>query len=77
MDCFWLLLRDCPNDINEAVSTLIFASARLGDLPELLTIRKLFQERYGQRFASAALELHHGNLVNHQVVHLNQCDLFI
>ncbi|XP_022869141.1 uncharacterized protein LOC111388618 [Olea europaea var. sylvestris] len=65
--CYIRKHKDCPNDINEAVSTLIFASARLGDLPELITIRKLFQERYGQRFASAALELHHGNLVNHQI----------
>lgn len=59
--------RDCPNDVNEAVSTLIFASARCGDLPELPKIRKLFGERYGQRFALVALELLPGNLVNRQV----------
>ena len=61
--------RDCPNDINEAVSSLIFASARFGDLPELLVIRKLFGERYGKRFEMTALELLPGNLVNRQVVH--------
>lgn len=59
--------RDCPNDINEAISSLIFASARCGDLPELCVIRKLFGERYGQRFAAAALELLPGNLVNREV----------
>ncbi|KAA8526409.1 hypothetical protein F0562_008388 [Nyssa sinensis] len=59
--------KDCPNDINEAVSSLIFASARCGDLPELRVIRKLFGERYGQRFAMAALELLPGNLVNRQI----------
>ncbi|KAL7002376.1 hypothetical protein U1Q18_003531 [Sarracenia purpurea var. burkii] len=59
--------KDCPNDINEAVSTLIFASARCGDLPELLVIRKLFGERYGKRFATVALELLPGNLVNRQI----------
>ncbi|KAI3465731.1 hypothetical protein Pfo_022394 [Paulownia fortunei] len=59
--------RDCPNDINEAASTLIFSSARFGELPELLSIRKLFGERYGQRFVMAALELLPGNLVNHQI----------
>lgn len=63
-----LLIRDCPNDVNEAVSSLIFASARCGDLPELPVIRKLFGERYGQRFAVVALELLPGNLVNRQVV---------
>ncbi|KAH7576901.1 hypothetical protein ACOSP7_002407 [Xanthoceras sorbifolium] len=59
--------KDCPNDINEAVSSLIFASSRCGDLPELRGIRKLFEERYGQRFAMAATELFPGNLVNHQI----------
>ncbi|KAL0320224.1 UNVERIFIED_CONTAM: hypothetical protein Sradi_5283900 [Sesamum radiatum] len=59
--------KDCPNDINEAASTLIFSSARFGELPELLSIRKLFGERYGQRFITSALELLPGNLVNHQV----------
>lgn len=59
--------KDCPNDINEAVSSLIFASARCGDLPELRVIRKLFGERYGQRFAMTALELSHGNLVNREI----------
>ncbi|KAJ9170980.1 hypothetical protein P3X46_019036 [Hevea brasiliensis] len=59
--------KDCPNDINEAVSSLIFASARCGDLPELRSIRKLFGERYGQRFEMTALELLPGNLVNLQV----------
>lgn len=60
-------LRDCPNDINEAVSSLIFASARCGDLPELRSIRKLFGERYGHRFEMTAVELLPGNLVNLQV----------
>ncbi|KAG8364682.1 hypothetical protein BUALT_Bualt18G0023900 [Buddleja alternifolia] len=59
--------KDCPNDINEAASTLVFSSARFGDLPELLCIRKLFGERYGQRFVMAALELLPGNLVDHQI----------
>lgn len=59
--------KDCPNDIGEAVSSLIFASARCGDLPELRVIRKLFAQRYGQRFAIVAVELYPGNLVNHQI----------
>ncbi|XP_039044578.1 uncharacterized protein LOC120184086 [Hibiscus syriacus] len=62
--------KDCPNDINEAVSSLIFASARCAELPELTAIRKLFGERYGHRFATSAVELLPGNLVNREVVHL-------
>ncbi|GMH11057.1 hypothetical protein Nepgr_012898 [Nepenthes gracilis] len=59
--------RDCPNDSNEAVSSLVFASARCGDLPELRTIRKLFGERYGLRFVTAAVEFLPGSLVNLQI----------
>ncbi|KAF1897099.1 hypothetical protein Lal_00034801 [Lupinus albus] len=59
--------RDCPQDINEAVSSLIFASARCGDLSELRVIRKLFGQRYGHEFATAAVELYPGNLVNKQL----------
>ncbi|RDX74856.1 IST1-like protein, partial [Mucuna pruriens] len=59
--------KDCPNDINEAVSSLIFASARCGDLPELGVIRKIFGKRYGERFATTAVELFPGNLVNKQL----------
>ncbi|XP_049347422.1 uncharacterized protein LOC125811920 [Solanum verrucosum] len=59
--------KDCPNDINEAVSSLVFASTRLGNLPELPVIRKLFGQRYGKKFETSALELLPGNLVNYQI----------
>ncbi|CAH1423608.1 unnamed protein product [Lactuca virosa] len=59
--------KDCPNDIKEAISTLIFASARCGDVPELLQIRKLFRDRYGERFEATALEFGPGNLVNSEI----------
>ncbi|KAI3774100.1 hypothetical protein L1987_48643 [Smallanthus sonchifolius] len=60
-------IKDCPNDINEAISSLIFASARCGELPELLRIRKLFSQRYGELFEARALDLLPGNLVNFQI----------
>ncbi|GMI77178.1 IST1-LIKE 10 [Hibiscus trionum] len=59
--------RDCPNDINEAFSSLIFASARCAQLP---AIRKLFGERYRHRFETVAIELLPGNLANCEVVRL-------
>ncbi|XP_020521146.1 uncharacterized protein LOC18431483 isoform X1 [Amborella trichopoda] len=59
--------KDCPNDINEAVSSLIFAAARCADLPELQPLRRLFGERYGHQFAVAAVELFPGSLVNRQI----------
>ncbi|XP_042041180.1 uncharacterized protein LOC121786607 [Salvia splendens] len=60
--------RDCPNDINEAASTLIFSSARFGELPELLSIRNLFASRYGQKFVTSALELLPGHLVSAEII---------
>ncbi|KAL9244531.1 hypothetical protein vseg_018300 [Gypsophila vaccaria] len=59
--------KDIPNDVNEAISTLLFASARIGEIPELRVIRNLFMERYGKRFVAAAVELCPGNFVNSEV----------
>ncbi|KAK0570484.1 hypothetical protein LWI29_001915 [Acer saccharum] len=39
--------RDCPEDLREAVSSMMFATARFSDLPELRDLRHIFQERYG------------------------------
>ncbi|KAI3840891.1 hypothetical protein MKX03_008576 [Papaver bracteatum] len=51
--------RDCPSDINEAASSLIYASVRCGgDLPELPKLSKLFGDRYGNRL----------NLVNSRLI---------
>ncbi|XP_031744656.1 uncharacterized protein LOC105436231 [Cucumis sativus] len=60
-------LLTCPDDITEAISSLIFASARFGDFPELKCVRKLFEERFGKSFIVAAVELSPGNLVNKQI----------
>ncbi|KAK1374213.1 hypothetical protein POM88_030406 [Heracleum sosnowskyi] len=61
--------QDCPtDDINEAASTLVFASARCGRLPELRKLRTLFGERYGHEFNMTALDLLPGNLVNFTVI---------
>ncbi|KAJ4908460.1 Regulator of Vps4 activity in the MVB pathway protein [Raphanus sativus] len=60
--------REVSDGVYEAVSTLIFASARCGDLPELRKLRALFGERYGKPFVSTALHLLPGNRVNPQIV---------
>ena len=62
-----LSARNCPNDIKEAISTLVFAAEWCGDLPELQTIRKLFKERYGSKFIRELTEPNPGNHVNNQV----------
>ncbi|KAK6919034.1 Vacuolar protein sorting-associated protein Ist1 [Dillenia turbinata] len=58
---------DCPDDINEAISSLIYASAWFGEIPELLKLRMLFGKHYGQKFVLANLELYPGNHVNCQI----------
>ncbi|WVZ25777.1 hypothetical protein V8G54_004321 [Vigna mungo] len=39
--------KDCPDECKEAVPSLIYAAARFGDLPELLELRTIFTEKYG------------------------------
>ncbi|KAL8226165.1 hypothetical protein R6Q57_018722 [Mikania cordata] len=39
--------RECPEECKEAVSSLTYAAAWFGDLPELPKLRALFFERYG------------------------------
>ncbi|KAJ6396918.1 hypothetical protein OIU77_021868 [Salix suchowensis] len=68
--------KDRPKDINEAVSTLIFAAAWFGDLPELRVIRKLFGKRYGQKFVKDVAALQSGNLVDHEIME-KLCPKFI
>lgn len=59
--------RICPLDLKEAISSLIFASPRCSDLPELLQIRQLFAAKYGKEFAAAAAELRPDCGVNRRV----------
>lgn len=60
--------KDRPQDINEALSSLIFAAARCSDLPELQRLRSFFVKRYGLEFASASVELLPGSGVNKQII---------
>ncbi|CAF2055402.1 unnamed protein product [Brassica napus] len=55
------------DNLNEAVSSLVFASARCGELPDLIGIRELFLQRYGQNYVTKALQLLPGHLVNIQI----------
>ncbi|CAM8889657.1 unnamed protein product [Rhodiola kirilowii] len=52
--------KNCPIDLKEAVTSVIFASPRCADLEELQEVRKHFQSKYGKEFTTAALELRPG-----------------
>ncbi|XP_030541647.1 uncharacterized protein LOC115749098 [Rhodamnia argentea] len=49
--------KNCPIDLKEAISSVVFASPRCADIPELVDIRKHFTAKYGKDFISAAVEL--------------------
>lgn len=54
---FIYLYRECPDELKEAISGLIFASSRCGDFPELQKIREIFKSRYGAEFDARAVQL--------------------
>uniref|UniRef100_A0A803LAU2 Uncharacterized protein n=2 Tax=Chenopodium quinoa TaxID=63459 RepID=A0A803LAU2_CHEQI len=48
--------KDCPDDLKEAIGSLIYASSRFGVFPELLHIRDFFSSKFGQEFVSQSLD---------------------
>ncbi|CAI9779087.1 unnamed protein product [Fraxinus pennsylvanica] len=59
----------CPDELKEAVSSLIYAATRCGELPELQEIRAIFTAQFGKEFAANAAELRNGCIVNPKIVH--------
>ncbi|KAG7541024.1 Vacuolar protein sorting-associated protein Ist1 [Arabidopsis thaliana x Arabidopsis arenosa] len=49
--------KTCPNDLKEAVTSVLYASQRLTDVAELSDIVKHFSAKYGKDFVSAAIGL--------------------
>ncbi|KAL5538526.1 hypothetical protein UlMin_044688 [Ulmus minor] len=62
--------RECPLDLKEAISSVIFAAPRCADLPELLQVHMLFAAKYGKEFIAAATELMPNCGVNRQLIEL-------
>jgi vacuolar protein sorting-associated protein IST1 len=49
--------KNCPIDLKEAVASVIFATPRCSDIPELADVKKHMTSKYGKEFASAAIEV--------------------
>ncbi|VFQ63006.1 unnamed protein product, partial [Cuscuta campestris] len=49
--------KNCPIDLKEAIASVVFASPRCGDIPELADAQKHFTGKYGKEFITAAVEL--------------------
>ncbi|KAL1820583.1 hypothetical protein ACET3Z_015452 [Daucus carota] len=60
--------RECPQDLKEGISSLIFAAPRCADIPELLAIRDIFEKKYGKDFVSAATDLRPSCGVNRMLI---------
>lgn len=60
--------RECPPELREAISSIIFASPRCSEVPDLLQIKNLFTAKYGKEFVSAASELRPDSGVNRTII---------
>ena len=60
--------RECPEELKEAASSLIYAASRCGEFPELQKIREVLTSRFGREFAARAVELRNTCGVNSKVV---------
>ncbi|CAN0876242.1 IST1-like protein [Linum grandiflorum] len=69
----WLLIslyifRECPGKVREAVASIIFASPRCSEVPDLLHVKNLFTATYGKEFVMAASELRPDSGVNRAII---------
>ncbi|KAJ3670627.1 hypothetical protein LUZ60_008053 [Juncus effusus] len=60
--------KECPVELQESIASIIFASSRCSDLPELIHIKNLFVNKYGKEFVQYALELRPESNVNRSVI---------
>ncbi|KAJ9173072.1 hypothetical protein P3X46_016246 [Hevea brasiliensis] len=60
--------KECPDELKEAISSLIFASSRCGEFPELQEIRGIFVSTFGKEFAARAIELRNNCGVNPKII---------
>ncbi|CAN8305334.1 unnamed protein product [Cochlearia groenlandica] len=60
--------RDCPDELLEAVSSLLFAASRLGEFPELQEIRNVLISRFGKDLAARSIELRSNCGVNPKII---------
>ncbi|XP_017251187.1 uncharacterized protein LOC108221844 [Daucus carota subsp. sativus] len=58
---------ELSDDVHEAVSSLIYAASRCGDVPELHSMRNMFKKHLGQGFERNCVELGPGNNVYPQI----------
>ncbi|KAL9689751.1 hypothetical protein QQ045_010140 [Rhodiola kirilowii] len=60
--------KECPADLKEGISSLIFAAPRCSDIPELQAIKCIFEKKYGKDFVFAATDLRPSCGVNRMLI---------
>ncbi|XP_021296612.1 uncharacterized protein LOC110425865 [Herrania umbratica] len=60
--------KECPDELKEATSSLMFASSRCGEFPELLHIRGVVSSTFGKEFVARAVELRNNCSVHPKIV---------
>ncbi|CAN0876239.1 IST1 homolog [Linum grandiflorum] len=60
--------KECPGKVREAVASIIFASPRCSEVPDLLHVKNLFTATYGKEFVMAASELRPDSGVNRAII---------
>ncbi|WOL12648.1 hypothetical protein Cni_G21415 [Canna indica] len=60
--------KECPDELREAISSIIFAASRCVGLPELEKARGIFSSKYGKEFVSAAVELRNNCCVDPKMI---------
>ncbi|XP_076892034.1 uncharacterized protein LOC143543649 [Bidens hawaiensis] len=60
--------KDCPDELKEAVSSLLYAAPRCGEFQELQEVREILMSRYGKDFAQGAMELRSNSGVNTRMI---------
>ncbi|CAJ1932319.1 unnamed protein product [Sphenostylis stenocarpa] len=60
--------RECPEELKEAASGLLYAASRCGDFPEIQEIRAVLTSRFGKEFAARSIELRNNCGVHPQMI---------
>ncbi|XP_038884436.1 uncharacterized protein LOC120075284 isoform X1 [Benincasa hispida] len=60
--------RECPDELKEAVSSVVFASSRWKDFSELEDIKSILTSQFGKEFTGRAVELRNNNSVNDSIM---------
>uniref|UniRef100_A0A9I9E7S2 IST1-like protein n=1 Tax=Cucumis melo TaxID=3656 RepID=A0A9I9E7S2_CUCME len=55
--------RECPDELKEAASSVVFAASRWKDFTELGDIKSIFTSQFGKEFTAPAVELRNNNRI--------------